>query len=70
MYFRCCTYLRQSGVRKSSRWGLQWGSPSSVLALLMLGNAGLLIVDHVHFQYNGFLFGVLLLSIARMLQVI
>jgi len=40
-----------------------------VLALLILGNAGLLIVDHIHFQYNGFLFGILLISVAKMLQV-
>ncbi|XP_065353577.1 probable dolichyl pyrophosphate Glc1Man9GlcNAc2 alpha-1,3-glucosyltransferase [Cloeon dipterum] len=64
----CCSFIRASGVRKSSRWTLTWGSPISVLALLVLGNAGLLMVDHIHFQYNGFLLGILLISIARMLQ--
>ncbi|KAK7874489.1 hypothetical protein R5R35_001572 [Gryllus longicercus] len=64
----CCLYLSGSGVRKSSKWGSRWGSPAAILQVLLLGNAGLLLVDHIHFQYNGFLFGLLLISIARVLQ--
>lgn len=32
-------------------------------ALSVLLSPGLLIIDHIHFQYNGFLFGILVLSL-------
>lgn len=40
----------------------------SVALALFAFNFGLFIVDHMHFQYNGFLFGVLFLSVAKVFQ--
>ncbi|CZR66887.1 related to glucosyltransferase [Phialocephala subalpina] len=37
--------------------------PSHAAALSILLSPGLLIIDHIHFQYNGFLYGVLILSL-------
>ncbi|PSN43179.1 putative dolichyl pyrophosphate Glc1Man9GlcNAc2 alpha-1 [Blattella germanica] len=61
-------YGTYDGIRKSSKWGSRWGSPAAILQILLVGNTGLLLVDHIHFQYNGFLLGLLLLSVARLLQ--
>lgn len=46
-------YVRSSPSRK----------PAHAAALSILLSPGLLIIDHIHFQYNGFLYGVLILSL-------
>ena len=38
------------------------------IALSILLSPGLLIVDHIHFQYNGFLYGILLISMTLLRQ--
>ena len=59
-----------AAIRSSTlleRTGSQQKLEALVVALLL--HPGLLIVDHVHFQYNGFLIGVFLLSIAALQSV-
>lgn len=43
-------------------------SAQMIVVFCLLANFGLFLVDHIHFQYNGFLFGVLLLAITRVFQ--
>ncbi|KYN37272.1 putative dolichyl pyrophosphate Glc1Man9GlcNAc2 alpha-1,3-glucosyltransferase [Trachymyrmex septentrionalis] len=53
------------GVREMSRTFCKSLNNHIVFVFLSLCNIGLLIVDHIHFQYNGFLLGILLISMAN-----
>lgn len=39
-----------------------------VASIALVALPGILIVDHIHFQYNGFLFGILVLSISTLFK--
>ncbi|KAL6439850.1 hypothetical protein ACFW04_004109 [Cataglyphis niger] len=57
------------GVREiSGTFCKSWNS-HAVSVFLSLCNMGLLIVDHIHFQYNGFLLGILLISISKVSKI-
>ncbi|CAG5102102.1 3-glucosyltransferase (Homo sapiens) [Cotesia congregata] len=53
------------GVREIGKVFCNSQNNFMVFGCLSLCNIGLLMVDHIHFQYNGFLLGILLLSIAK-----
>ena len=59
---------RGSLLPQEAQDSYNWVSPTMVTTILMLLNPGLLLVDHIHFQYNGFLTGILLISLAEMHQ--
>jgi alpha-1,3-glucosyltransferase len=42
---------------------LQTKKQAHAIALSILLSPGLLIIDHIHFQYNGFMYGILILSL-------
>ncbi|XP_023016978.2 ALG6/ALG8 family glucosyltransferase xit isoform X1 [Leptinotarsa decemlineata] len=54
--YMCCSALQKS-----------WRK-DVVLPILLITNCGLLMVDHIHFQYNGLMYGILLISISYMFQ--
>lgn len=55
-YYSCIEVLTTGSLKKN------------ILTLVLLGNVGLFFVDHIHFQYNGIMFGILLLSISKMCE--
>ncbi|XP_055379155.1 probable dolichyl pyrophosphate Glc1Man9GlcNAc2 alpha-1,3-glucosyltransferase [Condylostylus longicornis] len=57
------------GVRMSLRaLNYNYGTRFNLGSTLLLANVGLLLVDHIHFQYNGFLCGILLISMSLALK--
>jgi alpha-1,3-glucosyltransferase len=54
-------YLTSSSFVKSAPPNQK--RPAQVAALSLLLSPGLLIIDHIHFQYNGFMYGLLILSL-------
>lgn len=75
IYFQRCSVIVMDllfafGVRRCLRVLKisQTSQQSFAVEMLLLFNVGLFFVDHIHFQYNGFLFGILLLSISYLLE--
>ncbi|OQE27217.1 hypothetical protein PENSTE_c004G03860 [Penicillium steckii] len=53
-------YALSRYVKSAPTWDKQ---AAHVASLSILLSPGLFIIDHIHFQYNGFLYGILILSI-------
>lgn len=70
IYFQRSTVILSELVLVYALYVFVKGSSSSshkqshAAALSILLSPGLLIIDHVHFQYNGFLYGILILSLS------
>ncbi|KAF2150124.1 glycosyltransferase family 57 protein [Myriangium duriaei CBS 260.36] len=69
IYFQRATVILSELVLLYSLYlFVAWSPPSSrkashVAALSILLSPGLLVIDHIHFQYNGAMYGVLIISI-------
>ncbi|XP_029174569.1 probable dolichyl pyrophosphate Glc1Man9GlcNAc2 alpha-1,3-glucosyltransferase [Nylanderia fulva] len=57
------------GVREISGTFCKSLNGHVIFVFLSLCNMGLLIVDHIHFQYNGFLLGILLISMSKVSKI-
>lgn len=55
-------------TRRFARTVPEWPKQFKLI-MLVFAAPGLLIVDHIHFQYNGFLLSILVLSITLMFRV-
>lgn len=77
--FQRCTVIISDVVLLLGAWWLaqslhggflQERSEINSCALLVAANSGLILLDHIHFQYNGFLLGILLASLGCLMQSI
>ncbi|GAB6020297.1 glycosyl transferase [Chamberlinius hualienensis] len=64
--YQMCTMLKDD--KRKLKTEDVWFNSRFILCMLLITNVGLMIVDHIHFQYNGFLFGILLFSINSVMR--
>eukprot|EP01122_Echinamoeba_exundans_P005624 TRINITY_DN15776_c0_g1_i1.p1 TRINITY_DN15776_c0_g1~~TRINITY_DN15776_c0_g1_i1.p1 ORF type:complete len:519 (-),score=51.46 TRINITY_DN15776_c0_g1_i1:79-1635(-) len=62
--FLATIYFARVWTAKNGKQDADDGIKYNAIVSITVLNAGLFIIDHIHFQYNGFLFGIFILSIA------
>ncbi|KAK3747080.1 hypothetical protein RRG08_046467 [Elysia crispata] len=67
-YYAINEFQKLQLFEANTKYGKSYNAITYLIPILLIFNIGLFIVDHIHFQYNGILFGVMLLSIVRILQ--